>query len=349
MASTHNIALAQGLDPQTIARDKRTALRNVASTTLTFRAAAEQFLKTKSAEWSNDKHAAQWRSTLEAHVYSVLGGMDVKTIQTTDVRRVLDKIWATKTVTAQRVAQRIAAILDWSTALGYREGANPARWKGHLEMVMVAPTTISTVKHQPSMPYAEAPSLWATLSETPLLISANCLRFIMVTACRSNEARSATWDEIDLEKALWIIPAERMKGTKGKRVEHRVPLSKQALEILKTTPRVNGNNLLFSGQNVKTILSDVAISKLVHKHVGKGLATTHGMRTTFRVWAAENGIDNQAAEFCLSHQLKSKVEAAYNRTTLVDQRAIIMQSWSDFLTNNIAAANVIDISTKRLA
>jgi integrase len=344
MASTHNIALAQGLDPQIMVRDKRSALRNIASTAITFKAAAEQFLKTKSVEWSNPKHAAQWRSTLLLHVYPALGNSDVKAIQTTDVRRVLDKIWATTPVTAQRVRQRIETILDWATTLGFREGANPAKWKGHLANVMVAPTKLNKVEHQPSMPHAQIAGFWAKLSESNA-ISANCLRFIIATACRSNEARSATWAEIDLENALWIIPAARMKA----RVEHRIPLSKQALSILESTPRVLGNDLLFSGQNIKTTLSDVAISKQVHKFAGKGAATIHGMRTTFRVWAAENGVNDRAAEFCLAHGLHNKVEASYNRTTLIDQRAIIMQSWSDFLTNNIAAANVIDISTKRLA
>ena len=167
----------------------------------------------------------------------------------------------------------------------------------------------------------------------------------MLTGARSNEARSATWSEIDEKNSLWIIPSERMKA----RVEHRVPLSKQALALLESTPRVEGCDLLFPGQNLKTVLSDVAVSKQLHRHVAKGTATLHGMRSSFRMWAAEHGINDRAAEFCLAHSLPNKVEASYNRSTLLEQRKTIMQSWADYLVNNITAAGVTDIASKRSA
>ena len=292
--------------------------------TKTFKLCAEELIKTKKAGWRNAKHAQQWENTLRDYVYPEIGHLPPSVVSLAHIKRILLPIWTDKTETATRVRQRIESILDWASVHGLREGENPARWKGVLDKILPSPNKVHTVKHFTALPYDELPKLMKNI-RAKTNVSGYCLRFVILTAVRSGEARGATWSEVDLIKSIWTIPASRMKAN----IEHRVPLSKEAISILKIMKKIRDEELVFPGLR-GGIQSDATLSKFLRSVTSD--ITVHGFRSTFRQWAAEKtNYPSAVCELALSHVNKDKVEAAYQRSDLFDLRKKLMKDWSLYL------------------
>ncbi len=319
------------------------AIREAQKERLTFSAAADYALMKRFKELKNEKHKKQWRSTLERYAFPVLGKMYVSQIATQDVLKVLAPIWEEKTETAKRLRSRIEAVLNWATVSGHRSGDNPARWKGNLSELLASPAKLTTITSHPALQGKDLQRWWHALRQRDGM-AANALRFLAITAARSGEVRGMTWREVDFDQRLWIVPAERMKV----RREHRVPLPKQALELLQSLPRMAGSDVVFWAPR-GGMLSDMAISavmKRMHEadiRSGKNgfidrrsqrPAVPHGLRSTFRDWAAETGIDRNLAEICLAHKVGTEVERAYLRTDMLERRRDVMRSWELYLAFN---------------
>lgn len=307
----------------------------------TFKQVAEAYIDLKETGWRNEKHKAQWRSTLETYAYPVFGHLPVSDVTTDHVLDVLRPIWSEKPETASRVRGRIENIMDAAKFQGLRTGDNPARWKGHLDFVLPKPNKLAR-GHHAALPYAEIPAFMADLAGREAL-AAKALQFTILTAARSGETLGATWGEIDLDAAVWTIPAERMKAAK----EHRVPLSVRAVEILR---EVQGLNTLgrkeaavFPGQTGGH-LSVMAMNMLLRR-MERGDITVHGFRSTFREWAGETtSYAREVVEHALAHQLADKAEAAYQRGSLFPKRVKLMQAWADYCASPVAdGANVTPI------
>ena len=301
---------------------------------LTFKAAAEALIESKRSGWRNAKHAAQWGSTLEAFAYPKLGGMDVKAIDTAHVLEVLQPIWAAKPETASRVRQRIEAALDYATALGVRTGDNPARWRGHLDHLLVKPSKVKRVEHFAALDWREAPDFMAKLT-TRGGTAARALAFAIMTAARSGEVRGMTWGEHDLEAAVWTVPPERIKAGK----EHRVPLTPLALALL--PDRGEPDEIVFPnglGGPLSAMSSGLVLRRMGIK------ATVHGFRSAFRDWAGEaTAHPREVVEAALAHRLKDKAEAAYARGDLFTKRRRLMDDWAAHLTSP-AATKVVPLA-----
>lgn len=310
-----------GLDPIAEKRKKREMLI-AEQRRPTFKKCAEQFMAMKSAEWRNDKHRQQWVNTLNQYAYPTIGDLPVHEISQRHVLTILEPIWTVKTETANRVRGRIENVLDWATAHGERTGVNPARWRGQLDKLLPSPKKIAKVVHHPALPYEQLAEFQRRLNQYPS-ISAKALGFAILTAARSGEVRGATWEEIDFAKRIWTVPADRMKGGK----EHRVPLSRRAIALLKTLPPQK-TGIVFATQKGNA-LSDMALTMLL-RAVWPGI-TAHGFRSTFRDWAAEQtSFPREVCEQALAHALPNQVEAAYRRSDLFDKRRELMDQWAAF-------------------
>jgi integrase len=316
-----------GIDPVDARRSDREAKRLADAKRLTFKQCAERYIATHQGAWKNDRHRAQWRSTLSTYAYPIIGELSVAEIDTALVTRVLEPIWASTTETATRVRGRIESVLDWAKARGYRSGENPARWKGHLSNLLAKPDQLKKrngSRHHPALRYAEIPVFMRELRERDS-ISARALEFTILVAARTGEVLGAKRQEIDLEDKTWTIPAERMKGGR----EHRVPLSERALEILRDLQREHGNPFLFPGGKAGAPLSQMAMLQLL-RGMRPGLSV-HGFRSTFRDWCAERtNYPSEVAEMALAHTVSDKVEAAYRRGDLKDKRGRLMAEWARY-------------------
>lgn len=304
----------------------------------TFKDAALELIESKRPGWKNAKHAAQWTSTLEAYVFPSLGRMQVTRIATADVMGVLKPIWTEKPETANRVRQRVEAVLDYASALGLREGENPARWRGHLDHLLPKPTKVKAVKHHPALPHAEIAACMEDISNRTG-VAARALAYTILTAARSGETRGATWGEIDLIAKVWTIPAERMKAGK----EHRVPLTKEAIACL--GPKRGETDLIFESEvKVGKPISDMSMTAVLRR-MGCNGVTVHGFRSTFRDWAGETtSFPREVIEAALAHGIKDKAEAAYARSDLFDKRRDLMEAWSASATRRDLGANVVALS-----
>jgi integrase len=321
-AQQYREMLQLGQDPVDVKKLARRALEAKRALSVRFIDFAKLYLKSHAAGWRNPKHRAQWVSTLESYVYPALGTMTVADIGTPAVLRVLQPIWHTKTETASRVRGRIEAILDAATAQGLREGPNPARWKGHLALILPARSKIAPRQHQKAVPVGEVASFYRKASELQG-VGAVALRFLLLTCTRSSETRAAQWDEIDLKRRIWTIPAERMKANR----EHRVPLSDAVVDILGTLPSRYG--LLFPGVKGKP-LSDMTLTAVMRR-MGMD-AVPHGLRSSFRTWAADfTNHPREVCEQCLAHTTGSQVELAYQRSDLFEKRRQVMDEWAAFV------------------
>lgn len=311
-----------GIDPVEARKAER--LRRRFDVAPTFRKCAEDYIEAHSPEWRNPKHAAQWSATLGTYAYPTIGSMSVSDVDTAHVLEVLRPIWTTKTETATRLRGRIEQVLASATVAGYRKGENPARWRGHLDQLLPKPSKIAKVEHHPAMPIDEVPAFMQKLAGVAGTAS-KALEFAILTAARSGEVRGATWDEIDLEGKLWTIPAERMKAGR----EHRVPLSEQAIELLKSLPIFVGVPYVFAAPRGGQ-LSDMAMTVILRR-MGVPFVP-HGFRSTFRDWCSERThCPSDLAEMALAHAIKSAVEAAYRRGDMLDKRRELMQTWADFV------------------
>lgn len=330
-AAQYRLQLHDGLDPMAERKRIIAARKATPAAVLTFEQCAVQCIKDRSAAFSCAKHTAQWGATLGSYAYPHIGSLSVADVTTAGVRKCIDPIWATKTETATRVRQRIEAVLDWAKAHGHRTGDNPAAWKGHLQGVMAAPRKLTKVVHHPALSIDALPEFMATLG-THNGVAAQALQLLILTACRTSEVTNATWLEVDLDAKVWTIPAERMKA----KIAHTVPLSAPAVALLKRARSYAATSpWVFPGQRKGACISNMAMLELV-----KGMArvddkgepiTVHGFRSTFRQWAAEQSDHSrEVAEHALAHRLTDKTEAAYQRSTLVDKRRLLMADWAAF-------------------
>jgi integrase len=315
-------AIEDGRDPVAERAAARSALIAARAVEKTFDEAARKFIESKSSEWSNPKHAAQWSATLSTYASPVIGSLQVRDVTLGHITKILEPIWATKTETASRVRGRIECVLDWATVHGYRDGENPARWKGHLDKILPKPSKVSKVEHHAALPHGEVAAFIAELHKRGGM-AARALEVLILTACRSGEVRGARWAEIDLDNKLWVIPEARMKAGK----EHRIPLSDRVVEIIKALPRLVDNDLVFPAPR-KGVLSDMTLGAVL-KRMGRPDLTAHGFRSTFRDWAGETtAYPREVIEHALAHQLKDKAEAAYARGTLFEKRRSLMDDWA---------------------
>lgn len=288
---------------------------------ITFRSVSEIYMESNWESWRNDKHRHQWKSTMATYVYPVIGDLPVAEVSTNHVLQILEPIWRSKAETASRVRGRIETILDAAKARGYREGENPARWRGHIAQILPARARL-TRGHHKAMPYENIPTFFAALHQREA-IAALALEFTILTAARTGEVIGAKWDEIDLAKAVWTIPANRMKAGK----EHRIPLPLRAVEILKSTHELRKEGLF---PTVKGgALSGMAMAMLLRR-IGVDV-TVHGFRSSFRDWCAEcTGYAHEVAEMALAHTIDNKVERAYRRGDLFEKRRRLMDDWAAY-------------------
>lgn len=313
-----------GVDPIAARIEVVKKLKEENLNAVTFESAAKAYIDAHGDTWKNPKHRAQWSATLATYAFPVIGSLQTAHVTQAHVLAVLEPIWKTKNETAARLRGRIEAVLDWATVRGYREGENPARWKGRLDKLLPAPAKIQKTVHRKALPIDAVPQFMRDLRDKEG-VTARALEFVVLTAARSGEVRGATWGEIDLDAAVWVVPGDRMKAGR----EHRVPLCTQAVELLKKMPRFVGNEHVFPSPRGK-VLSDMALLAVMRRMEVD--AVPHGFRSTFRDWVGERtDYPRELAEQALAHTLESKVEAAYRRGDALEKRRTMMQEWGDFL------------------
>ena len=337
--------------------------------TLTFEQSVERYLAAKLDEFRNEKHKKQWRSTLDRYAKPKMGDLPVQSIAVADVLRVLQPIWTDKTETASRLRGRIEAVLSWATVAGLREGPNPARWKGNLSELLPKAAKVAKQGNQPALALADVSRWWADLAKREGM-AARALEFLTLTAARSGEVRGMTWDEIDFgaqdktdksplatfaTTATWTIPASRMKAGRA----HRVPLTQEAVAILKSLPQMVDSPFVFFAPRGGA-LSDMRISAVMRRMQeaeekagrdgfldpqNKRPAVPHGLRSTFRQWAAEQGFPRDMAELALAHFVGTEVERAYQRSDMLERRRDMMAAWAAFLRGEaVVGDNVVKLA-----
>lgn len=327
LAADARALLREGIDPI----DARARNREVGRT---FAETAERYITEQTPGWRNAKTAPIWRSVLTRYAYPTLGEKIVSAIDTEDVLAILRPIWSEKNETANGVRGRIERVLDYARSHGWREGENPARWRGHLSNILPAPGKVTQAGHFAALDRKDVPRVMAALAQSEG-VAAKVARFVCLTAARSGEARGAVWSEIDFDGKVWVIPKERMKAGK----EHRVPLCDAAIAILKEVAplRERDDGLLFPGRKAGKPLSDVAVSKALHIAAGTKAVTIHGLRSTFRDWAAEEtDYPREVAEMALAHTVGSSVERAYRRGDLFAKRRQMMDDWEKWCGGSVA-------------
>ena len=315
--------IRQGIDPIDEAKAARSRLAASRARDVTFKDGALHYIAAQEKTWSTKSHD-QWLSSLEAHVFPKIGALMLRDVELPQVLEVLNPIWHDKTETAGRVRGRIERILNWATVGKLRSGENPARWKGHLEVLLPAPSKIQVVNHFKALPYKEVGAFMQLLRQQDGQ-GARALEFAILTASRSTPARGATWAEIDLQAKVWTIPKGRMKDQKR---DHRVPLSKPAMDLLARQPRLDGTDLVFPAVNGR-ILSDATMSAVLKRM--KVEAVPHGFRSSFKDWCSElTSYPREVSEMALAHAIGDKVEEAYRRGDLFEKRRRAMEDWGMF-------------------
>lgn len=324
-----------GIDPIEHRNAERRQKRTEAAKAMTFDECAVACIAALEPNWRNAVHARQWRTTLKQYASPVLGDLPVQTIDTALVAKVLTPIWKTKTVTASRLRERIESVLDWATVSGHRQGDNPARWRGHLEHVLAKPSKAHTVKHLAALPYAEINAL-VTLLRAQEGIAERALEFTILTAARTGETLYAKWSEIDMQSATWTVPDDRMKAGK----EHRVPLSARAIAILEGLRGI-GVDYVFPGTvEGRPLYHEAMLDAL--RRLGR-TETVHGLRSSFRDWAAEQtSYPREVIEAALAHA-KGKVDRAYQRGDLFEKRRRLMDEWARYCATSRPAGGVVPL------
>lgn len=325
-----------GRDPIEERQAQRQAAKLETAKAMTFKDCAKAYIAAQRAGWKNPKHAAQWPATLETYVYPILGGLPVQAVDVGLVMKAVEPIWTSKPETASRVRGRIESVLDWAAARGYRQGENPARWRGHLENLLPKKSKVRRVEHPAALPYAELAGFMVELREQEG-VGARALEFAILTAARTGEVIGATWAEIDLEGRLWTISAERMKAGR----EHRVPLSEPAVAILRTMAGVRTGKYVFPGGRADRPLSNMSMLMLLRR-MRRDELTVHGFRSAFSDWCAEQTtFPSEVREMALAHVVGDKVEAAYRRGDLFEKRRNLAEAWANFCagtgTDNVVA------------
>jgi integrase len=321
-ATEARTALVAGIDPMTARKEaeQRAAISNAP----TFGKMADDYITAMRPSWRHARYAPQWDYTLRI-LAAPLRPKRVSQIETSDVLEVLQPLWQSRPETARRLRGRIENVLDAAKAKGYRQGENPARWRGHLNLLLPKRQSISK-GHYPALSFERMPTFMAKLRETKSL-TALALEFTILCATRTGETLGALWDEIDLEKRLWTIPRARMKAGK----EHRVPLSDRAVAILKELAKVRHGPFVFPGINAKQPLSAMAMAMYLRRLEWDEKITVHGFRSSFRDWASEaTSFPHEVCEAALAHVIKNKAESAYRRGDMLLKRAKLMNAWAEY-------------------
>lgn len=347
LVAEHRAQIAQGIDPLEARKQDQQA---EAAKVVTFDEVAADYIASQRPGWKNAKHAQQWENTLATYVSPVIGNLAPAEITTEHVLKILTPIWNTKKETASRVRNRIELVLNAAKARKLRTGENVAAWRGHLELLLTNHKR-SNRRHHPALPWVQMPEFWQVLSRENDM-SAKAVQLTILTGLRTREVLEAHRSEFDLQAGIWTVPAERMKAGK----EHRVPLSRAAIEVLEGLP-VFSSGLLFEGRSAGVPASNMAMLMKLRrmderKHAADGtgwrdelgqVITAHGFRSTFRDWAAENtGFENIVVEQALAHTIGNAVEAAYRRGDLLERRRELMEAWAGYVTSK-PTANVIQL------
>lgn len=338
-AANSRALVKAGQDPIAVRDAERARQRLAEARGVTWDEAVDQFLGAHLGSFRNPKHRQQWRNTLDTYAKPVLGGLTVATILTPEVTKVLDPIWHKKPETASRVRGRIERILDWCKVRGYRDGENPARWRGHLDKVFPAGTKIRKVKHHAAIAIDDMPEVCAGLAAAKGMATRAVL-FTILTAARAGETTGARWSEFDLQSGVWTVPADRMKMER----EHRVPLSREALAIVQELFDWRTGDYVFPGGRKGCPLSIASLSKALKGVAGQAV-TTHGCRSTFKDWASERtNFPRDVSEMALAHAIGDKVEEAYRRGELLEKRKALMQAWASYVTTPRQTTNVVPLA-----
>lgn len=328
-----------GADPIEERRARKVAMRLERAAAMTFRQAAEACIKARAPGWRNAKHASQWPITLATYAYPIIGDLPVQAVDVGLTLKVLEPIWTVKPETASRVRGRIETVLDWATARGYRQGENPARWRGHLENLLAQKAKVRRVKHHAALPYANLPDFMSELKEHGG-VAARAFEFLILNVSRSSEVLLAPWSELNLAERLWVIPGERMKGGR----EHRVPLTDRSIEVLLAMAKIRESSFVFPGGKAGRPLSHMALRDVLRR-MGRADLTVHGFRATFSTWCAERtNFPVEARELALAHEIGSKVAQAYARSDLFNRRRLLAQAWVKFCSSAPAAGEVVPLT-----
>jgi len=327
--------LADRIDPLAARQSERSAQAAKANA-LTFREAAAAWHETMSPRWSSAKHTEIVRNRLSKWVIPLIGACAVAEIETPDVLKVLQQpvkdaaFWVAHAVTASRVRNDVEQILSWCGVAGYRPATapNPAKWAGHLALLLPAPRSVAPTQGHAAMRYQDIPALMARLAQYQSL-GTRALQFLILTGARISEVVGARRDEIDFNEALWIVPASRMKA----RREWRQPLAPEVVKLLRSLPREPDNEFIFIGREGAG-LSEKAIRQVPRREGHDyGDVTVHGFRSSFSTWANEKTAhSNHAIELSLAHQIGSETERAYQRSDLLQKRRALMAEWAKYCT-----------------
>src|ERR1019366_2823741 len=305
----------------------------------TFGQMADDVRETLSAGFRNEKHKAQWKSTLETYAAS-LRAKPVDTIGTDDVLAVLKPIWTVKAETASRVRGRIEKVLDAAKAKGFRDGENPARWRGHLDHLLPRPSKLAR-GHHAAMPYEDVAAFVAKLRKREAA-SAMALELCILTAARSGEILGMRWPEIDFDRKVWTVPADRMKAGR----EHRVPLSPRAVAILRKLEKLKTGEFVFPGQTRNKPLSNMAM-EMVLRRMKIEEATVHGFRSSFRDWAGNvSNFPREITETALAHVIGDKAEQAYRRSDALEKRRKLMEAWAAYCEPS-DSSNIVQLANRK--
>jgi integrase len=322
-----------GMNPLTERQKQKIQKLGLQPKNVVFRDFAKECIKTKRAEWTNQKHGDQWEYTLKEFAYPIIGNKYLDEISTDDILAILSPIWVSKTETASRLRGRLEWILASATTRKLRTGTNPALWRGHLQTILPAPNKVKKVHHHKALPYRQVPSLISTLAGMAT-VGALALEFTILNASRTGEVIGGLRSEVHGD--IWVIPANRMKAKK----EHRVPLSARSLEILAIARAMDTDSEYLFSINGKP-LSNMAMPMALRR-VGMDV-TVHGFRSSFRDWVSEEtGHPSDVAEMALAHTISNKVEAAYRRRDLLEKRKLLMNDWQAYCSQP-QANNIIEL------
>jgi integrase len=336
-------AIVAGLDPVAKREQDRQRIveQQIEAKALdwTFQRCAESYITAKAPGWRNAKHGEQWKNTLAAYAYPVIGDLLVRNVRIEHIIRIVEPLWATKNETINRVRNRIELVLDWASVRKYRSGDNPARWKGNLDKLLATRSIVAPVKGHRALPLNAIYGFMRQLGGIPGT-AARCLEFVVLTACRSGEARLAPWSEFDLESKTWNIAGSRMKSGRA----HRVPLTDEVVALLEGLPRMEDSALVFPGAKMGRPLSDMALTTTMRRMLVD--AVPHGFRACFSSWCASStAYPSEVREMALAHSIGDGTVAAYQRSDLFEKRRNLMSDWARF-TNSapaVAGDNIVQL------
>lgn len=339
IARQYATEVAEGRDPIEEEHERKAAAAIKRARSVTFGRCCDEYIAAHRAGWRNAKHAQQWHNTLHQYCADLLD-LPVSAVDTGLVMHCIEPEWSAKNETMSRVRSRIENVLDYAITREYRPGPNPAVWRGHLDKLLPPPSKVQRVEHHRALPYAEIGDFMTELRAVPTM-AAKAMEFQILTCVRPGEACGVQWPEIDLQRATWTIPGDRMKAGK----EHRVPLSGRAVAILAALPHGTDENVFF-GQRLHTHIGIAATAKLLREL--RPEVHQHGFRSTFRDWCGEQtAYAHDVVEMALAHRVGTATEVAYRRTDLFDKRRKLMEAWAQFCATPSAKGNVIPMQRER--